>query len=94
VGQGVLARIPARHDLNWQARAACQGMDTSIFYHPENERGRTRDRREYEAKQVCRGCPVVGPCLHWALETREPYGVWGGMSVEERHDAQAGLRLA
>jgi WhiB family redox-sensing transcriptional regulator len=69
-------------------------MDTSIFYHRENERGPTRDRREHEAKQVCHDCPVVGPCLRWALETREPYGVWGGMSVEERHDALVGLRLA
>ena len=53
-------------------------MDTAIFYHPRNERGPTRHRREWEAKRICQACPVVGPCLQWALETREPYGVWGG----------------
>jgi WhiB family redox-sensing transcriptional regulator len=37
---------------------------------------------------------VVGPCLQWALETREPYGVWGGMSVEERQAMQSEQRLA
>ena len=30
----------------------------------------------------------------WALETREPYGVWGGMSVEERQAMQSEQRLA
>jgi WhiB family redox-sensing transcriptional regulator len=65
-------------------RAACRGTDTSTFYHPENERGPSRVRREMRAKAVCSGCEVLNNCLRWALDTREPYGVWGGMSVEER----------
>jgi WhiB family redox-sensing transcriptional regulator len=36
------------------------------------------------AKAVCSRCPVVESCLRWALAAREPYGVWGGLSVEER----------
>jgi len=36
------------------------------------------------AKTVCRGCPVMEQCLQWALETREPYGVWGGTSEADR----------
>jgi WhiB family redox-sensing transcriptional regulator len=27
---------------------------------------------------------VVEQCLEWALAAREPYGVWGGLSTEER----------
>jgi WhiB family redox-sensing transcriptional regulator len=27
---------------------------------------------------------VTQACLSWALQTREPYGVWGGKSTEER----------
>ena len=68
----------------WQMHAACRGIDTSIFYHPENERGPSRRRREVRAKQICQACPVVANCLRWALAAREPYGVWGGLSVEER----------
>ena len=76
---------PPRHgDWDWQRDAACRGTDTATFYHPENERGPSRARRETRAKQVCQGCPVVENCLRWALDTREPYGVWGGLSVEER----------
>jgi WhiB family redox-sensing transcriptional regulator len=59
-------------------------LDTSNFYHPENERGPSRVRREMQAKAICASCPVINNCLRWALEAREPYGVWGGRSAEER----------
>jgi len=79
-------RLPALRegDWDWQVIAACRGRDTSTFYHPENERGPSRARREMQAKAVCASCPVIENCLRWALRAREPYGVWGGMSVEER----------
>jgi WhiB family redox-sensing transcriptional regulator len=70
--------------LDWQVDAACRGMDTSDFYHPDNERGPSRKRRNLRAKAVCARCPVIEDCLRWALQTHEPYGVWGGLSVEER----------
>ena len=46
-------------DWDWQMSAACRGLDTANFYHPENERGPSRVRREQRAKAVCSGCPVV-----------------------------------
>lgn len=81
-----IRRLPAPRegDWDWQVNAACRGADTATFYHPENERGPSRLRRERLAKAICAHCTVVEHCLHWALTTREPYGVWGGLSVEER----------
>ena len=81
-----IRRLPALRegDWDWQLNAACRGQDTAGFYHPENERGPSRMRREMRAKAVCSGCPVIESCLRWALAAREPYGVWGGLSVEER----------
>ena len=85
-------RLPAPRvgDWDWQMDAACRGQDTSNFYHPENERGPSRVRREVRAKAVCAGCPVVQNCLRWALAAREPYGVWGGLSTEERESLLIG----
>ncbi|MDT4891974.1 MAG: WhiB family transcriptional regulator, redox-sensing transcriptional regulator [Pseudonocardiales bacterium] len=79
-------RLPAprQGDWDWQAQAACRGSDTANFYHPENERGPSRVRREMRAKAVCARCPVIDNCLRWALAAREPYGVWGGTSADER----------
>ncbi|MDP9118601.1 MAG: WhiB family transcriptional regulator [Actinomycetota bacterium] len=79
-------RLPAprQGDWDWQVQAKCRGSDTATFYHPENERGPSRVRREMRAKSVCASCPVIDNCLRWALVAREPYGVWGGLSAEER----------
>jgi WhiB family redox-sensing transcriptional regulator len=75
---------PREGDWDWQVLAACRGSDTAVFYHPDNERGPTRLRREVRAKAICARCTVVESCLRWALVTREPYGIWGGTSPEER----------
>lgn len=57
-----------------------------MFFHPENERGRSKRQREARAKAVCARCPVQQECLDWALTVREPYGVWGGKSPGEREE--------
>jgi WhiB family redox-sensing transcriptional regulator len=80
---------PVAENWDWQIRAACRGLSASVFFHPENERGPSRRRREQGAKAVCAQCPVVRDCLNWALEMREPYGVWGGKSVPEREEMLA-----
>jgi WhiB family transcriptional regulator, redox-sensing transcriptional regulator len=77
--------LQVRHGAwEWQMQAACRGTDTAVFFHPENERGPSRRQREARAKALCRHCPVVTACLQAALATREPYGVWGGLSTDER----------
>jgi len=43
-----------------------------------------RRRREAEAKAVCHRCPVITECRVHALRVHEPYGIWGGLSEEER----------
>ena len=37
-----------------------------------------------QAKAICQSCPVITECATWALKTREPYGVWGGLSEDDR----------
>jgi len=36
------------------------------------------------AQALCAGCPVTVECLRYSLDTREPYGVWGGVSEVTR----------
>lgn len=62
---------------SWSKRAACRNVDTDLFY-PD----RGGDIRA--AKRICRACPVQAPCLDYALERGERYGVWGGLSERER----------
>jgi WhiB family transcriptional regulator, redox-sensing transcriptional regulator len=77
---------------DWQLLGACRGEDSALFFHPEGERGSSREARDAAAKLVCRACPVTKECLQYALATREPYGVWGGLSESERAEVLAGNR--
>ena len=61
-------------------------MDVETFYHPAGERWHEKTARITQAKQICQRCPVINQCAAWALRTREPYGVWGGLSEAERAD--------
>ncbi len=65
-----------------------------MFFHPQGERGPTRRDREAEAKAVCQRCPVIDACRRHALQVAEPYGVWGGLSEEERADQLRAQRRA
>ena len=71
---------------DWQLRGSCRGMDSGLFFHPENERGPARTGREERAKQICSGCPVLIQCRAHALAVHEPYGVWGGLTESERDE--------
>jgi WhiB family redox-sensing transcriptional regulator len=33
---------------------------------------------------VCASCPVIQQCREHALAVQEPYGIWGGLSEDER----------
>lgn len=84
---------PNSDHWEWQLDGLCREMDPSFFFHPEGERGGPRRRRAEAAKRVCARCPVLEMCREHALSTHEPYGVWGGMSEEERHAIIAAERI-
>ncbi|MFC8886654.1 WhiB family transcriptional regulator, partial [Streptomyces cinereoruber] len=54
-----VSHLPGRaeHQWNWQMSAACRGVGTEVFFHPEGERGPERTAREEAAKAVCATCP-------------------------------------
>jgi len=81
-----VSRLPGPNaDLwDWQMNGACRGEDPSLFFHPDGERGPAREAREAAAKAICAACPVRTMCAEHALTVREPYGVWGGLSEDDR----------
>ena len=72
-------------DARWQDLAVCKGMDPTTFFGPEHaETVKEKRDREDAAKEVCNTCPVKQECLEYALEAREAYGIWGGLTELER----------
>jgi WhiB family transcriptional regulator, redox-sensing transcriptional regulator len=68
----------------WTSAGACRSADLTLFFPPDGMRGAERAARENAAKAICAGCPVRRPCREHALAVREPYGVWGGLTEDER----------
>lgn len=68
------------HEVHsWREVASCNGStDVSFFPMPDDLAGINA------AKEVCSDCPVVDECLQFSLETNQPDGIWGGMTVKER----------
>ncbi|TPG19034.1 WhiB family transcriptional regulator [Pedococcus bigeumensis] len=87
-----LSRLPGPvADLwEWQLDGSCRQLNPEVFFHPEGERGPARRSRDSQAKEVCLACPVLKQCREHALRVREPYGVWGAMTEDEREAHYAG----
>ena len=81
-----LTRLPVRSaDVwQWQSEGACRDVDPRLFFHPEGERGPARAKRAASAVAVCARCPVIEQCRRHGLEVREPFGVWGGLTEDDR----------
>jgi WhiB family transcriptional regulator, redox-sensing transcriptional regulator len=78
----VSAKADVPGDGDWGSRAACLSADAELFF-PVSGAGPSVAQIA-EAKTVCARCEVRSECLAFALATRQPYGVWGGTSPEER----------
>lgn len=76
--------IPTEAYWSWQSEAKCADTNLEIFFLPFASRGETKRKAEAQAKAVCKGCPVINECLAHALRVPEEFGVWGGLSPEER----------
>jgi WhiB family redox-sensing transcriptional regulator len=70
-------------DMSWREHAACIGKSDLFF----NDNMSTVVRK---AKGVCATCVVRLKCLDHAMKHQE-FGVWGGMTANERRVAKRRL---
>lgn len=77
-----VAADPARRQ-GWTDRAACRDYNPEWWF-PISSGLRGREEAE-RAKAICATCPVLQPCLTWAL-TALSDGVAGGMTEDERRN--------
>lgn len=75
---------PIIENYEWQEQGNCVGVDTNIFFPESNLRGKNKAQAYAKAKSYCKGCPVVSECLEFALKIEEPFGVYGGLTEDER----------
>jgi WhiB family transcriptional regulator, redox-sensing transcriptional regulator len=61
----------------WQTDAACFEVDPDVFFP-------TSEEEAGPALAFCKRCPIREECLAWALKNGERYGVWGGLTEQQR----------
>lgn len=88
---GLLQRQRGTVETDWRDHAACREMDPDLFF-PIGTAGESLVQID-EAREVCRRCPVCGPCLRWALDSGSA-GVWGGTTEDERRTLRRQIRPA
>lgn len=61
---------------DWVDKALCSEVDSEMFFPEPGDVG-------FEAKRICRLCPVRVECGQWADANGEK-GIWAGKSDKER----------
>lgn len=69
-------------DTAWMTNRVCLSSDRDLFF-PDGSTG-TWIPIINQAKAICFTCPALWDCQDWAFDTREPYGIWGGLTEQER----------
>ena len=64
-------------DTEFRQHGVCAQTDPEAFY-PADGQSATG------AVRVCQACPVRAECLEYALRHDERFGVWGGMTEQQR----------
>ncbi len=79
LGADHLKRAVSADDVEWQLKGLCRDYDPEPWFS-------TKVNEQRIAKKICLGCPVILQCREWALDKHEFFGVWGGMTSDERFD--------
>lgn len=71
----------------WMGQARCREVDPDLWFPDKGESDKSQ-----RAKEICGRCPVQRQCLQYALDNTECWGVWGGLSYDDRKDLKRKLR--
>ena len=69
----------------WQDLAACRTIPVEMLFPPA-------EQEADDAKSVCDACSVKDPCLEFAITAGERFGIWGGLTPQERRSLVAKRR--
>ena len=76
----VLSARMGAAEPGWRSRSACRGLPSDMFISAEL----MTDDEEVTAKAVCASCAVIDDCLSYSIVNAVRFGVWGGLTGEER----------
>lgn len=66
-----------------EGQTPCEQLP-AVFYPDEFEDAEMMVMAEKVAKQLCSECPIMAQCREWGIVAAIPYGIIGGLTVQER----------
>lgn len=72
----------------WMDKADCVGHDPDLWFPEEHAAAVAR-----QAKAICAECPVQTECLQHAQQHNIRWGIWGGLTHNERRKITARRRI-
>lgn len=70
------SRATFDEELHWRLRALRRATDPELLF--------VSGAQQRQATSICRDCPVKRECAAEALDNKEEYGVWGGLTERQR----------
>jgi WhiB family redox-sensing transcriptional regulator len=67
-------------NLDWHEDAECSKPENSEHI---NDFFANKASKVNKVLSICEECPVRAECLKWALESKQTWGVWGGLSYKK-----------
>ena len=61
----------------WQLQANCDETNTELFFSK-------LESKVAKAKALCGSCAVADKCLQFAIDTKIEFGIFGGVTADER----------
>ncbi len=84
----LFAAMNTRRPFPYTEEDRCKGINTSLFFSEDD--GQAHKNLQFtQVRSICFLCSNRKPCLEWAYETKEQYGMWGGVSANERRQILA-----
>lgn len=65
-------------------QSACADVDPDMFFPLPGDQAGVE-----VARQVCAGCEIRSACAEFAVRRGMAYGIWGGLTEDERRDMRA-----
>lgn len=75
----IVERVRRMRESGWRRLARCRDDDELDFYSDQR-------RNILACKATCAHCPVRLVCALEALRRRDPWGIWGGLTPDERDE--------
>lgn len=72
--------------LDWRDNTACRALPKEVFFDYNSVNITLVQKREYKALALstCASCPVRSECYEFSVCNNEPFGIWAGLTPEQR----------